>query len=134
MVDKILFRAKQTGGSDKWVYGFYVEAETLDKSGIEYFIIEKSADGESHLVAPETVGQYTGLTDKNGTKIFEGDIVLMPSYGGGKHKSVVYFQNGKFAVNGSNYDFKDICPKRMEVIGNIHDNPELLKGGAENEQ
>ena len=79
-------------------------------------------------VIPETVGQCTGLRDKNGERIFEGDIVTMPRYGGGKHKSVVYFKNGKFAVNGSNYNFKDICPRNMEVIGNIHDNPELLKG------
>lgn len=67
------------------------------------------------------------MTDKNGTRIFEGDIVTMPSYGGGKHKSVVYFKNGKFAVDGSNYAFKDIAPRNMKVIGNIHDNPEMLK-------
>lgn len=79
-------------------------------------------------VIPETVGEYTGLKDKNGERIFEGDIVTMPKYGGGRHKSVVYFKNGKFAVNGSNYNFKDICPRNMEVIGNIYDNPEMLKG------
>lgn len=79
-------------------------------------------------VIPETVGEYTGLKDKNDKMIFEGDIVTMPRYGSGKHKSVVYFKNGKFAVNGSNYNFKDICPRNMEVIGNIYDNPELLEG------
>lgn len=78
-------------------------------------------------VIPETVGEYTTLTDKNDRMIFEGDIVTMPKYGGGRHRSVVYFKNGKFAVDGSNYSFKDICPKNMEVIGNIHDNPELLE-------
>lgn len=82
-------------------------------------------------VIPETVGEYTTLTDKNDRMIFEGDIVTMPKYGGGRHRSVVYFKNGKFAVDGSNYSFKDICPKNMEVIGNIHDNPELLKGFKE---
>ena len=79
-------------------------------------------------VIPETVGECTTLTDKNDRMIFEGDIVTMPKYGGGKHRSVVYFKNGKFAVDGSNYSFKDICPKNMEVIGNIHDNPEMLEG------
>ena len=83
-------------------------------------------------VIPETVGQFTGLTDRNDKKIFEGDIVTMPSYGGGRHKSIVYFKKGKFAVDGSNYSFKDIAPKNMEIIGNIHDNPELLKEGADN--
>ncbi len=78
-------------------------------------------------VIPETVGEYTTLTDKNDRMIFEGDIVTMPKYGGGRQRSVVYFKNGKFAVDGSNYSFKDICPKNMEVIGNIHDNPELLE-------
>ena len=51
----------------------------------------------------------------------------MPAYCDGRIKSVVYFKNGKFAVDGSNYAFKDICPRNMEVIGNIHDNPELLE-------
>lgn len=124
---EILFRGKRIDKSE-WFYDSYCYAELLNKSGYEHLIIEQSAEGKSHNVVVESVGQYTGLTDKNGTKIFEGDIVTMPRYGSGKHKSFVYFKNGKFAINSSNYSFKDICPKNMEVIGNIHDNPELLKG------
>lgn len=136
-MNKILFRAKQAGGSGKWVYGFYVEAETLDKSGIEYFIIEKSADGESHLIIPKTVGQYTGLTDKDGTKIFEGDIIENCDFNaeeGGY--GVVEYNDGVFELNGNNISatfHENYWSSRCEVIGNIHDNLELLKGGADND-
>lgn len=115
---EILFRGKDIAGN--WHYGVpLVYAECL--------VLLAKPHTYSKTVEANTVGQYIGLTDKNGTKIFEGDIVTMPSYHGGKHKTVVYFKNGKFAVDGSNYSFKDIAPRNMEVIGNIHDNPELLK-------
>ena len=119
---EILFRGKNLLG--KWITGDLLQYLGCGKKHIvqQY----KGAGGQE--VNPSTVGEYTGLKDKNGERIFEGDIVTMPKYGGGRHRSVVYFKNGKFAVNGSNYNFKDICPKNIEVIGNIHDNPELLKG------
>ena len=120
---EILFRGKRVDNGE-WVFGYYVSAAARD-------CILQSLGCLWNDVIPSTVGQYTGLTDKNGKKIFEGDIVTMPAYAGGKHKAVVYFKNGKFAVDGSNYSFKDIAPKRMEVIGNKHDNPELLKEGVE---
>lgn len=71
-------------------------------------------------VDPETIGQFTGLIDKNGKKVFEGDIVEID----GKHYEVKYML-GQFFV-GINMP---IAYKRFdcEVIGNIHDNPELLK-------
>jgi hypothetical protein len=126
----IEFRGKQKN-TKEWCFGFYTPA--FNEKGEVFPAIASISIAELlyEPVIPETIGQYTGLTDKNGKKIFEGDIVTMPAYAGGKHKAVVYFKNGKFAVDGSNYSFKDIAPKRMEVIGNIHDNPELLKGGAE---
>ena len=117
---EILFRGKDIAGN--WHYGDLINLTKEIKQICNHNQLE-----HAHSVNPETVGQYTGLTDKNGKKIFEGDIVTMPSYRGGRHKSVVYFKNGKFAVDGSNYSFKDIAPKNMEIIGNIHDNPELLK-------
>ena len=81
-------------------------------------------------VDPETVGQYTGLTDKNGTKIFEGDIV---KYGDTVHNVVFEQRNGTayFGLVDATLEtlsfgyYQDL--KQIEVIGNIYDNPELLK-------
>lgn len=127
----IEFRGKHTDDGEwvEWVYGYvYCYGWTGEE---ETCIVPNYASAPYSIeVDPETVGQYTGLADKNGTKIFEGDIVTMPSYGGGRCKSVVYFKSGKFAVDGSNYGFKDIRPQNMLVIGNIYDNPELLGGNG----
>ena len=117
---EILFRGKSIDGT--WHYGVPIVYT-------EDYVCIAAPHSYNKKVESITIGQYTGLTDKNGKKIFEGDIVAMPAYGGGKHKAVVYFKGGKFAVDGSNYGFKDIAPKRMKVIGNIHDNPEILKWG-----
>lgn len=122
---EILFRGKHTL-TGNWCEGFLV------KTG-DHFRISTKNDMISFGVVPETVGQYTGLTDKNGKKIFEGDIVTMPAYHVGRHKTVVYFERGKFAVDGSHCYFKDICPRNMEVVGNIHDNPDLLRGADNGE-
>ena len=97
-----------------------------------------SLDG--YEVVPETVGQFTGITDKNGKEIYEGDII-------GCHnpdiKHLIFYneKQGRFmaALNGDiDNDFVGVCGlddsrwnASKEVIGNIHDNPELLKGGAE---
>ena len=106
----------------------------------------------SYEVIPETIGQYTGLTDKNDKRIFEGDI-LRYSYeypdspflkAKGKTNDIVYCTGdvfwiewrgtwavsarpGKHSVNQDVYVYSR-NPNRVEVIGNIHDNPELLEG------
>ncbi len=130
---EILFRGKRLDNGE-WVEGSYVEKIDPLTGTKMASILTQEEDQNGVLcslyswypIDPATVGQYTGLTDKKETQIFEGDIVSMPAYGRGKHISAVYFERGKFAVDGSNYRFKDIRPKNIETIGNIYDNPELL--------
>ena len=130
---EILFRGKDIQG--EWIEGklLYFKANVgTDELAIivagcewdnskEWFNLGKRA-----YVIPETIGQYTGLTDKNGKKIFEGDIV--------KHSIgtfVVKFLNGTFCCSLIEDDYlTDLCSihNQCEIIGNIHDNPELLKG------
>lgn len=124
---EILFRGKQTNNK-KWVVDnsvlFFKNSTKIYGALNEWREVE---------VIPETVGQYTGLTDKNGKKIFEGDIV---NYNGTNHK-VVFETRGEsayFGIEISNIETWRFClevpAKLMNVIGNIYDNPELLGGDA----
>ena len=132
---EILFRGKRVD-SGKWVQGYYVydDSEQLtEKPRADIVRLHEHPCGFSMLpfeVIPETVGQYTGLTDKNETKIFEGAI--LKQYG---FCYVVSFENGSYVAYETPYNESAILP-RMDwgnavVVGNVHDNPELLKGGAE---
>ena len=120
---EILFRGKNDRG--EWIEGFYI------KDAIETYIYDKYRNTRMQSVLPETIGQYTGLTDKNGKKIFEGDIVR---YGDTVHEAVFEQRNGT-AYFGLVYNPLETLPfghyqdlRQIEVIGNIHDNPESLKG------
>ena len=136
---KILFRGQtrrhgekvRVGDGEKlpghWVYGGILQ-------GVGDFSVIYGGENENDPgegldkwpVYSDTVGQFTGLTDKNGKKIFEGDI-LRCVFGGVRF---VKFHAGRFVLVRSDGHCQTHWPNECAVIGNIHDNPELL-GGAE---
>ena len=150
---EILFRGKRID-TGEWVEGAYFPAKdgalicTNIAAGTP---VDETAMCIAWSVDPDTVGQYTGLTDKNGKKIFEGDILREPAKIDWEKKNFVGFevfwhdndscdrhigwQMNRLHFYGS-LSGADIYPisfrpewtSRMEVIGNIHDNPELLEG------
>ena len=140
---EILFRGKRKDDG-KWVEGHYHFAnwyitpsrEVVDTT---YYILQ-IGHGDADEIDPNTVGQFTGLTDKNGKKIFEGDVGRYKQTDGAKQNGdpiicigkVVYnAKTGSYAVESKDktgckyFDYFPI--KDFEVIGNIHDNPELLE-------
>lgn len=135
---EILFRGKATDGSD-WVYGSlhieYGEMANGDtERSLDYRILGMC--GDCCYVDPETVGQYTGLTDKNGKRIFEGDIIK--DDWGKVYKVFFTDKSCSFMVRiddtpneyeKGDYRIGKAWTNTIRVIGNIHDNPELLKGG-----
>lgn len=132
---EILFRGKLKN-SNEWEYGYFAHGVKIyNNEDVNVIAIGKSM----FIVDVNTVGQYTGLTDKNGTKIFEGDIVkIVGDSNNDDWKNVNYiaqivFLDGGFcAIDGTidNYSFRRYslsrCEFDLEVIGNIHDNPKLL--------
>ena len=135
----ILFRGKRTDNGE-WIEGYYCPKPyshfPCEPTIFPFETINKDWHGER--VDPETVGQYTGLTDTNGRKIFEGDIVE-----GNSEYFTYTHPYGKVVYDGGQYliSFDDVLEdieclgawaNDVEIIGNIYDNPELLKGGNEN--
>lgn len=128
---EILFRGKRVDNGE-WVHGGIVHqtdhyGEPVDR----YYIIDGTETqdydiGYEYEVVPETVGQFTGLRDKNGKRIFEGDILSFETMRGTISFTVYYDEEcGVWQPFGDSYCGFD--PKDVEVIGNIHDNPELLE-------
>ena len=136
---EILFRGKRTDNGE-WVYGYYTNARYyLDKKEM-HIIFEPDVEAFPHCeftgyeeVIPETVCQFTGLHDKNGRKIFEGDIVE-----GNSEYFTYTHPYGKVVYDGGQYliSFDDMLEdieclgawaNAVEIIGNIYDNPELLE-------
>ena len=122
---EILFRGKQAD-NEKWVIGYLSSKHTIT-------IQTPCGHMDEIVICADTVGQFTGLTDKNGKRIFEGDIAKVLQ---GKDKDIAYvgFENGAFMLypkTGNIYErtlweywYNDWD---VEVIGNITDNPEFLE-------
>lgn len=129
---QIKFRAKDLEGH--WICGYYTQG---------YIHVDNSwRDGDQGEwwgipVDENTVGQFTGLTDKNGKEIYEGDVVLFTWFSYGEYELETEYQGSIDFLNGSflfccehgNYPLSELefdSESDIEVIGNIHDNPELL--------
>ena len=145
---EILFRGKRTD-NDEWVNGWLIKDEygmCIASNDALYHVDGNEWNFEDVEVNPETVGQYTGLTDKNGTKIFEGDIISVefeldrePEYG----ECPKWYENYVVTFDEVHhcwgtkitsteigewlYEYDDNC---ATVIGSIFDNPELLEEKA----
>lgn len=147
----IKFRGKRTDNGE-WIEGYYYKAKycRTDDELCDYITVphpkEYNEPSSHYIVNPDTIGQYTGLTDKNGKRIFEGDMIkpfddeidkMVVEFRIGQFLLCLYGERGYMAEYGweesGNYGCFEAEPLSsygddIEVIGNIHDNPELLGG------
>lgn len=113
-----------------WVEGYYVQ--DLAQGEMRSYIFQSPCCWEVIL---ETIGQFTGLYDKNGKEIYEGDIVHLDSWK--PNAMQIKFIEAAFCLADENGEYlgdihyiQHAQVNQCTVLGNIHDNPELLKGGA----
>lgn len=125
---EILFRGKRTDNGE-WVQGYICRYGWIGKEK-DYIIPDYASALYTAEIDPETVGQYTGLTDMNGRKIFEGDT-FWNSYDEDYGKVEWDNDMAKFIITFPTFtvDFANVYGEELEIVGNVYDNPELLKGG-----
>lgn len=132
MSREILFRAKHIHAMDsnEHLNGTWVHGYLSDKN----YINDKSIEGE-FLIDEDTICQYTGLTDKNGKKIFEGDIlrhadetILKTVWNDRKYGFAAQCVKGSVLLKDCKWGLWEFESDEVEVIGNVFDNPELLGG------
>lgn len=125
---QIIFRGKCLDNGE-WIYG---DLQLGDGDHIPMIgVVRGGHDPDYYQVEEETIGQFTGLRDKDSRPIYEGDIVMQRGYSGVK-PMVVRFEQGAFIVGwhgGSSTQTRPmLIQKRCEVIGNAIDHPDLLNG------
>ena len=127
---EILFRGKRIDNSE-WVEGYFNKWPCVSWKELSCVIVPviglENGIAEQFIVDPATVGQFTGLTDKSGKRIFEGDLITTAWWHG--HVAKVVFKNGMFKAE-YNPLFSWVANETYEiaVVGNVWDNPELLEG------
>ena len=133
---EILFRGKRCDNGE-WVEGYYAR-KGVDNDTFKHFICVMTFNVNRNTyssmfyltdieVIPETVGQYTGMNDKNGKKIFEHDIVrIYVDFTTMQYVISYDKENARFVVGDTGFTFWSYISTKIEVIGNVHDNLELL--------
>lgn len=137
-MSEILFRGKDLQEHNGWLYGYFYKSDINKRereSGKASLIFTPNCDTfiyvpeyhNSWMVKAETVGQYTGLTDKNGKKVFEGDICWLYSI---DYYSELWEHNAIVAITDMT-DYEQIHylnnAEYCEIIGNVFDSPQLLE-------
>ena len=150
---EILFRGKRSD-TGEWIYGDLRQDKDLETAyigGWDYFTADYALQREpfEYPISPETVGQYTGLTDKNGNRIFDGDVLKMEiksNYINPLQAPLVFigvckFKDGAFGFSKQRAGIEEFTAfssttynVEFEIIGNIHDNADLLGENNAKEQ